>query len=83
MNTSRIGVAKPDPRVYRIAAERVGAPVHRCLFIDDTTANVIAARDVGMTALHYRRIEDLQGALSALLDTAPPHAPGRVQGSSR
>ncbi|MFG2669294.1 hypothetical protein [Streptomyces sp. NPDC048445] len=24
VNTARIGVAKPDPRVYRIAAERVG-----------------------------------------------------------
>ncbi|MFD8983815.1 HAD family hydrolase [Streptomyces sp. NPDC059564] len=72
VNTSRIGVAKPDLRVYLIAAERVGAPVHRCLFIDDTIANVIAAREVGMTALHYRQIEDLQDALSALLATATP-----------
>jgi putative hydrolase of the HAD superfamily len=74
VNTSRIGVAKPDPRVYLIAAERVGAPVHRCLFVDDTLANVTAARDVGMTAVHYRRIEDLQDALSALLARTPPRA---------
>ncbi|MER6313690.1 HAD-IA family hydrolase [Streptomyces sp. NPDC001581] len=67
VNTSRIGVAKPDPRVYRMAAERVGAPVRRCLFIDDTADNVVAARAVGMTAVHYRRIEDLEEALSALL----------------
>ena len=52
----------------RIAAERVGAPVHRCLFIDDTTANVFAAREAGMTALHHRQIEDLQDALSTVLD---------------
>ncbi|GAA1320746.1 hypothetical protein GCM10009647_053390 [Streptomyces sanglieri] len=77
VNTSRIGIAKPDPRVCLIAAERVGASVHRCLFIDDTTANVIAAREVGMTALHYRQIEDLQDALSALLATATPHAQGQ------
>jgi putative hydrolase of the HAD superfamily len=76
VNTSRIGVAKPDPRVYVIAAERVGAPVHRCLFVDDTAANVIAARETGMTALHYRRIEDLQDALSALLTASPPQARG-------
>ncbi|MDH6580575.1 HAD-IA family hydrolase [Kitasatospora sp. MAP5-34] len=76
VNTSRIGVAKPDPRVYLIAAERVGAPVHRCLFIDDTTANVIAAREVGMAALHYRQIEDLQDALSTLLSTATQHPQG-------
>lgn len=70
VNTARIGVAKPDPRVYLIAAERAGAPVHRCLFVDDTAANVTAAREVGMTALHYRRLEDLRDALSPLLDTA-------------
>ncbi|GCD48207.1 HAD family hydrolase [Streptomyces paromomycinus] len=77
VNTSRIGIAKPDPRVYLIAAERVGAPVQRCLFIDDTAANVIAAREAGMTALHCRQIEDLQDALSALLAPAAPHAQGQ------
>ncbi|MEU7067283.1 HAD-IA family hydrolase [Streptomyces sp. NPDC046161] len=53
VNTARIAVAKPDPRVYLIAAERVGAPAHRCLFIEDAAANVTAAREVGMPALHY------------------------------
>ncbi|MFF4380708.1 HAD family hydrolase [Kitasatospora sp. NPDC001547] len=73
VNSSRIGVAKPDPRVYLIAAERVGAPVHRCLFVDDTEANVIAAREVGMAALHYRRIGDLRDALSGVVP------PGRAR----
>lgn len=67
VNTARIGVAKPDPQVYRIAAERLGTEPDRCLFIDDTPANVVAAREVGMTALHYGRLEDLQQALSPLL----------------
>ncbi|MDQ0836170.1 putative hydrolase of the HAD superfamily [Streptomyces achromogenes] len=71
VNTSRVGVMKPDPRVYLLAAERAGAPLHRCLFIDDTAANVIAASEVGMTALHYRQIEDLLTALAPLLNTAP------------
>ncbi|WP_331767195.1 HAD-IA family hydrolase [Embleya sp. NBC_00896] len=70
VNTARVGVAKPDPRVYRIAAERVGTPVRRCLFVDDTPANVAAAREAGMTALHYRRIDDLRIALAPLLDPA-------------
>ncbi|MFJ2029765.1 HAD-IA family hydrolase [Streptosporangium sp. NPDC087985] len=68
VNTARVGVAKPDPRIYLIAAEHVGAPVHRCLFIDDTVANVTAAREIGMTALHYRQLEDLRDALSPLFD---------------
>lgn len=64
VNTSKEGVAKPDPRIYLIAAERVGAPVERCLFVDDTAANVTAARAVGMTAVHYRRSADLRAALA-------------------
>ena len=70
VNTSRIGVAKPDPRVYRIAAERVGVPVARCLFVDDTAANVEAARAAGMPALHFRRFADLDTALAPLLSGA-------------
>ncbi|MER5600158.1 HAD-IA family hydrolase [Streptomyces sp. NPDC002265] len=68
VNTARIGVAKPDPQVYRIAAKRLGAQADRCLFIDDTAANVIAAREAGMTALHYRQLDDLRLALSPLLN---------------
>jgi putative hydrolase of the HAD superfamily len=75
VNTSRIGVAKPDPRVYRIAAERAHAPTHRCLFIDDTPANITAARTVGMTAHHYRNIEDIQEALAPLLHPTTPPRP--------
>ncbi|WP_392670181.1 HAD-IA family hydrolase [Streptomyces sp. LN785] len=72
VNTARIGFAKPDPRVYLIAAERVGAPAHRCLFIDDTGVNVTAAREAGMTAVHYRQTDDLRRAL-APLHSEPPH----------
>lgn len=64
VNTSRIGYAKPDPRVYAIAAQRVRVPVHQCLFIDDTAANVTAARGLGMPAIHYRRPSDLRDALT-------------------
>jgi putative hydrolase of the HAD superfamily len=74
VNTARVGVAKPDPRVYLIAADLVEAPAHRCLFVDDSIANVIAAREAGMTALHYRWIEDLHDALSPLFGTAPARA---------
>ncbi|MYS35011.1 putative hydrolase of the HAD superfamily [Streptomyces sp. KhCrAH-43] len=75
VNTSRIGFMKPDPRVYALAAAQAGAPVHRCLFIDDTATNVTAAREAGMTALHYRRPIDLSNALGPLLHTAPDAQP--------
>ncbi|GAA2744985.1 HAD-IA family hydrolase [Kitasatospora cinereorecta] len=64
VNTARIGVAKPDERVYRIAAERAGVPPQRCLFVDDTPANVVAARAVGMTGHHYRDPAGLRALLT-------------------
>lgn len=66
VNTSRLGYAKPDPRVYVNAAERVSTPVDQCLFIDDTAANVAAANDLGMPAIHYRQFSDLRGAFATL-----------------
>ncbi|MFE2534941.1 HAD-IA family hydrolase [Streptomyces sp. NPDC059371] len=68
VNTARIGVAKPDPRVYHLAAELVGAPARRCLFIDDTEANVIAAREAGMDAVQYRTLDELRETLTPLLN---------------
>ncbi|MFF2554567.1 HAD family hydrolase [Nocardia sp. NPDC058058] len=66
INTARIGYIKPDHAVYRIASERIGVPAHRCLFIDDSEANVIAARELGMIGVHYRQIDDLRTALAGL-----------------
>ncbi|MFR0367528.1 HAD-IA family hydrolase [Streptomyces sp. MCC20] len=67
VNSARIGVAKPDPRFYRIAAERAGTRADRCLFIDDTEANVTAARNAGMVGHHYRQFDQLRTALAPLL----------------
>ncbi|MGW0474474.1 HAD family hydrolase [Streptomyces coeruleorubidus] len=60
INTARIGVAKPDPRVFATAAQRVRADVRRCLFVDDTLAHVDAARAAGLTGLHYQRSGQLR-----------------------
>lgn len=63
-----VGMAKPDPRVYRLAAERLSLTAEECVFIDDVEGNVNAAREVGMAAVHYRvhRGDDLAAQLAAL-----------------
>ncbi|MFD9357942.1 HAD family hydrolase [Streptomyces sp. NPDC060031] len=71
VNTARIGIAKPDPRVLLLAAERAGAAPHRCLFVDDTPENVAAARELGMAAHHYRSPEGLRTVLTPLLGAEP------------
>ncbi|MFE6049159.1 HAD family hydrolase [Kitasatospora sp. NPDC056446] len=67
VNSSRVGIAKPDPGIYRIAVERAGVPAGRCLFVDDNQANIDAARAAGMTAVLYRDPSDLRRALAPVL----------------
>jgi len=69
VSSARVGVAKPDPRIYEIAAERAGAAGNRCLFVDDGRENVEAAVALGMTGVHYRELADVRDVLSHLLDT--------------
>lgn len=42
--------AKPEPEIFRLAQERLGAAPEDIVFVDDRPANVAAARDFGMTA---------------------------------
>jgi putative hydrolase of the HAD superfamily len=68
VSSARVGVAKPDPRIYEIAVSRAGVTAARCLFVDDTLENVEAAAGLGMRVVHFRRAEDLERALGPLLD---------------
>jgi len=66
--SATVGMAKPDHRIYRLAAERLGLPVAECVFIDDAERNVTAAREVGMAAVHFRihHGDDLAAQLAEL-----------------
>jgi putative hydrolase of the HAD superfamily len=50
-----VGMRKPDREIYDLTLERMGGPAPReCLFIDDTDVNCDTARELGMSAVHYR-----------------------------
>jgi putative hydrolase of the HAD superfamily len=59
----RIGVAKPDPRAYRICAEQLGVGPRDVLFFDDRESNVVAAREAGMTAEVFTSPEQVRRRL--------------------
>lgn len=68
INSSLVGVAKPDRRIYEIAAEQAGARVDRCLFVDDRAQNTDAASALGMTTVLYRAVGDLRESVAGLLN---------------
>ena len=47
------GVAKPDPGIFEILLKRHGLEPPATVFIDDMPANVEAAGELGIVALHY------------------------------
>ncbi len=47
------GVAKPDPRVFELLLERFDLEAAKTAFIDDSRANVEAARGVGLEAIQF------------------------------
>ena len=48
-----LGVRKPHPRTYLVAAERMSLPPAECLFIDDLHPNLVGAEEVGMKAIWF------------------------------
>jgi len=48
-----VGVAKPDVRIYGIAAERLGVETSGCLFVDDQPSFVEGALEAGMDAVLF------------------------------
>jgi putative hydrolase of the HAD superfamily len=51
------GIAKPDPRIFRIAAERLGVRPQEAVFVDDRPENVQGARAVGMRGIQFETRE--------------------------
>ena len=44
------GILKPDQRAYQAVADALGAPIERCLMVDDQPRNVDGALAAGMQA---------------------------------
>jgi epoxide hydrolase-like predicted phosphatase len=69
--SGEVGLRKPDPAIFTLAADRLNLPPAACVFVDDLDTNVRAAEAIGMTGLHHRRAEDTLPRLAALLGLQP------------
>jgi glucose-1-phosphatase len=49
-----VGLAKPDPRIYRLAEERLGAAADEIVYVDDVRKHVDAATARGWHAILHR-----------------------------
>jgi putative hydrolase of the HAD superfamily len=63
----RVAMAKPDPRIYLLAARGLEVEPNECVFIDDIAEYCDAARGVGMKAIVYDSFFDFRDNLSRIL----------------
>ncbi len=61
----QLGIAKPDPEIYRHTLARLGTAPDETLFIDDRQENVEAARALGIQSIEYSTVEQLRADLIA------------------
>jgi epoxide hydrolase-like predicted phosphatase len=52
--SGEVGLRKPDPAIYELAAERLGLPPSECVFVDDLPGNLKPARALGMATVVHR-----------------------------
>ena len=62
-----VKLAKPDPAIFELLARRYGLVPADTLFIDDSAANVAAARALGWQAIHCTEPAALPAQVAALL----------------
>lgn len=63
IESSKVGVRKPDPRFYEIALDAVDVSPHDAVFLDDLGVNLKPARALGITTI---KVDDPAVALAEL-----------------
>ncbi len=67
IESSKEGIRKPDPRIYRMACERIGVAPEAVVYLDDLGINLKPARDMGMTTIKVTSEQQAIDDLSRIL----------------
>jgi len=51
IESAKIGLRKPDPRIYRMMVEALNVDPKNCVYLDDLGVNLKPARELGMTTI--------------------------------
>jgi putative hydrolase of the HAD superfamily len=67
VESSRVGVRKPDPAIYRLVCDELGVEPDEAVFLDDLGINLKPARAMGMTTIKVvdpdEAIAELEGVV--------------------
>jgi epoxide hydrolase-like predicted phosphatase len=68
--SAEVHLHKPQPEIYRLAAERLEVEPGECIFVDDLKENCEGAEAVGMTPLRHRDAQETIAKLGELTGLA-------------
>uniref|UniRef100_A0A2K6GVY1 Bifunctional epoxide hydrolase 2 n=1 Tax=Propithecus coquereli TaxID=379532 RepID=A0A2K6GVY1_PROCO len=80
IESCRIGMAKPDPQIYKFALDTLKANPSEVVYLDDIGANLKPARDLGMVTILVR---DTDTALRELEKVTGTQIPALAQAGYR
>ncbi|GAC1549334.1 MAG: hypothetical protein NVS2B7_25370 [Herpetosiphon sp.] len=63
VNSARVGIAKPDPRIYELTLRKLGIKPQEALFIDDKPRNIAAAVELSIPSILFAEAAQLEAAL--------------------
>ncbi len=58
VDSSEVGMRKPDPAIFALTAGRIGCPPERVLYFDDSEENIVGAAASGLAARLFSHPED-------------------------
>ena len=65
IESAKIGLRKPDPRIYQMMVEALQVDPRNCVYLDDLGVNLKPARDMGMTTIKVLNAAQAIGELEA------------------
>lgn len=72
IESSKAGVRKPDPKIYRMMCEQLGVAPEVCIYLDDLGINCKPAAALGMKAIKVVDVDQTLAELSALTGLSFP-----------
>ncbi|UEM12669.1 HAD-IA family hydrolase [Bradyrhizobium barranii subsp. barranii] len=65
IESAKIGLRKPDPRIYQLMVETLKVDPKKCVYLDDLGVNLKPAREMGMTTIKVASGAQAIGELEA------------------
>ena len=75
IESAKIGLRKPDLRIYRMMVEALHVDPKHCVYLDDLGVNLKPAREMGMTTIKVvnapQAVAELEAATGLVLHSRP------------